>query len=179
MPSTQAATLASFAGESFATRDVDLIFSIGQNDVNAISTIDLAASPTISAVLALYPFAYWESLNFRITPGSGIFGRATTLSVGFDASDRAAPGSFAAINKLPFKRLHVYGGSGDPNMSDMAFPAPFSDGISDVLKATNLFIGGKLVLYYHLTSENFGPNQVNGPLFHISVSGTFRVHGRY
>jgi len=132
---------------------------------------------TTSGVLRRHVAAVWDSLQVLIVPGPGLFGRAVTFHMCWGHDGELAPTSVSEMVLFHGYRTHTFGGAANFSEADRTFVAPFNEGRSDVLKARNFIVGGKIRFYIHWTEANFGTTQVDGDRLLMHITGTYKVYG--
>lgn len=131
-----------------------------------------------ATVLALHPLAVWDNLTLTIVSGQGIFGRAVSLHVGWSHEGATVPTTHAEFGQLYGYAMRTIGGSADPGQFQLVLNAPFNETRSDVLKAANFPVGGRITLLYMFTESTFGSTQVDGERFMITANGEYVVYGQ-
>jgi hypothetical protein len=129
-------------------------------------------------ILELHPLAVWVSLSVRITSGQGIFGRGVTLHYAWSHEGEKAPATIAEFVQMFGYTTHTIGGTSDPASFGVVISAPFNETRSDVMKASNFPVGGKLTMHYLFTEEKFGTTQLTGERFSIVATGEYEVFGQ-
>jgi len=130
---------------------------------------------TISLLLAFYDVMLqqygipYKFLSFLVLA----FSAAPSRSI----DGELAPTSVSEMVLFHGYRTHTFGGAANFSEADRTFVAPFNEGRSDVLKARNFIVGGKIRFYIHWTEANFGTTQVDGDRLLMHITGTYKVYG--
>lgn len=143
-----------------------------------ISCADPGDWDTVKNQIAMVNFAVWDSLSLTIIPGPGLFGRAVTLHWAWSNHLANKPKTVSDMMQLVGYRQHTFGGTASFPEADRVTNAPFGGGRTNVAKMSNWPIGGRTVLYYFFTENDFGPTQVDGARFTLAFNGTLSLYGR-
>jgi len=123
--------------------------------------------------LAGHPAAVWQRFSAKMAHGPGLFGRAVTLHYGWGHDGQIIPKTVNEMSKLTGYQSHVFGGVFGLTDDQSIIQAPFNSARSDVMKATNFIVGGRIVFFYFFEETNLGTTQGAGPRI------TFRFEGDY
>jgi len=135
-------------------------------------------SSSAKNLLEFHPVAIWTSLEVRLAPRAGIYGRMCTFYGGWAASGAPTPKTVQDMVALHGAIDVTYGGTGDPGTVRVNIPCVFDDTLQDVLKAP-YGDQGRPVFFYCFTEAAIIDKPGNADRFMLTFKGTYQVKGRY
>jgi len=129
-------------------------------------------------LLQHHPVAIWTSLEVRLAPRAGVYGRMCTFYGGWGAQGMATPTTVGEMVALHGAIDVTYGGTGDPGTVRVTIPCDFDTTMQDILKAP-YGDQGRPVFFYCFTEANVVDNPGDADRFMLTFKGTYVVKGRY
>jgi len=129
-------------------------------------------------LLRHHPVAIWESLEVRLAPRAGIYGRMCTFYGGWGASGMPTPTTVEDMVALHGAIDVTYGGTGDPGTIRVSIPCAFDNTMQDVLKAP-YGDQGRPVFFYCFTETAVVDKVTDADRFMLTFRGSYVLKGRY
>lgn len=129
-------------------------------------------------LLKYHPVAIWNSLEVRLAPRAGIYGRMCTFYGGWAASGIDTPTTVEQMISLHGAIDVTYGGTGDPGTVRVSIPCEFDDTMKDLLKTPEA-IGSRPVFFYCFTEADVIDKPKDADRFMLTFRGTYLLKGRY
>jgi hypothetical protein len=148
---------------------------------DAISKVDVYKFWThqdTKSVLDRHPAAIWTQLSMKMGQGPGLFGRAVTLHYGWGYDGMPIPTTVKQMSALFGYQCHVFGGVFSLTDEQVTIRAPFNSARSDVAKANQFMVGGRIVMFYFFEESDLGKTQGAGPRVTFRFDGVFDVYDR-
>lgn len=146
--------------------------------ISAVRTYQFWLHEDTRRILDKHPAAIWKRLTFKMSQGPGLFGRAVTLHYGWGYDGMIVPTTVKQMSALHGYQCHVFGGVFSLSDDQTTINAPFNSARSDVAKANQFMIGGRIVLYFFYEESNLGTTQGAGPVVTFRFEGEFDVYDR-
>lgn len=130
-------------------------------------------------LLRHHPVAIWNSLEVRLAPCSGIYGRMCTFFGGWAAAGVVTPSTVEEMIALHGAINVTYGGTGDPGTVRVTIPCQFDDTMKDILRGPTSENGCRPVFFYCFTEISVVDKASDTDRFMLTFQGRYTLHGRY
>jgi hypothetical protein len=130
-------------------------------------------------LLKHHPVAIWKSLEVRLAPRAGIYGRMCTFYGGWAAAGVTTPTTVEEMVALHGAIDVTYGGTGDPGTVRVQIPCEFDDTMKDVLRGPGSENDCRPVFFYAFTEVDVTDKPKDADRFMLTFQGRYTLHGRY
>lgn len=129
-------------------------------------------------LLEYHMVAIWNSLEVRLAPRAGVYGRMCSFYGGWGASSMPTPKTVEDMVALHGAIDVTYGGTGDPGTIRVNIPCNFDNTMQDILK-TPYGDGVRPVFFYCFTESDVVDKPIDADRFMLTFQGSYILKGRY
>lgn len=130
------------------------------------------------SLLRHHPVSVWRSLEVRLAPRPGIYGRMCTFYGGWAAAGVVTPTTVEEMIGLHGAIDVTYGGTGDPGTVRVTIPCVFDDTMKDLLKGPDNE-SARPVFFYCFVETDVVDKPIAADRFMLTFVGRYTLHGRY